>query len=115
MEGSPSSAVQNILQEFWILLYEATLARDSRDRDVKLLRAWGVSRFAHRGPMNCEQCHIPVRLAIPVVSERFDGESLRYSCLCTNCTFEELERAERIIMQVGSTRVEYPHEGNLPH
>jgi hypothetical protein len=63
--------------------------------------------------MNCEQCQIPVRLAIPITSERLSGEVLQYACLCTNCMFKELEVARRITMQVGSARVEYPHEDSL--
>ena len=71
---------------------DAASSRDPQSRDVRLLRAWGVFRYALSGPMNCELCHSPVRLAIPITSERFNGESVRYTCLCTNCTFEELER-----------------------
>jgi hypothetical protein len=113
MEGSQSLGARRILQEYWSLVYEAKHADDARSRKVKLLRAWAVVHYALNGPTNCEQCQAPVRLAIPVTCERMNGESLRYACLCTNCTFGELERAQRIIMQVGSARVEYSHEGIL--
>lgn len=102
-----------MLQEYWSLLYDATHSHDALARDVSLLRAWGVFRYALSGLKNCELCQTPVRLAIPIISERSDGESLRYTCLCTNCTFEELERAQRIVLQVGGVRVEYSSEGVL--
>ncbi len=110
MEDAQLSSAKSILQEYWILLHGAAHSPDTRSRDVKLLRAWGVFHYALHGPMNCELCQVPVRLAIPVTSERRSGELLRYKCLCTHCTFEELERARRIIMQVGRARVEYSHE-----
>ena len=103
----------NILQEYLGLLHDAAASRDIETRDVRLLRAWGVYRYILSGPMNCERCQAPVRLAIPITSERFSGEVLHYACLCTNCTFKELEQAHRIVMQVGGARVEYPHEDIL--
>jgi hypothetical protein len=63
--------------------------------------------------VNCEHCQTPVRLAIPITSERLNGETLQYTCLCTNCMFKELEHARSITMQVGSARVEYTHEDAL--
>jgi hypothetical protein len=110
MIGSDSSTPRNVLQEFLSLLHDAASSRDSESRDVKLLRAWGVFRYILSGPMNCEHCQAQVRLAIPITSERMSGEVLHYACLCTNCTFQELALAHRIIMEVGNTRVEYPHE-----
>lgn len=98
------------MQEYLSLLNDAELSDDPNARNVRLLRAWGVLHYVMSGPMNCEHCQTPVRLAIPVISERFSGETLEYACLCTNCTFKELERSHRIIMQVGNVRVEYPHE-----
>lgn len=110
MEGSQSSPAQDLVQEFWLSLYDAANAPDTRTRDINLLRAWGIFHYALCGPTNCEQCQAPVRLAIPLTSELRGGELLRHACLCTNCTFEELQRAERIIMQVGRARVEYLRE-----
>jgi hypothetical protein len=101
---------RSVLQEYLGLLNDASESGDPQTRDIRLLRAWGVLRYILSGPMDCEQCQIQVRVAIPVISERFSGETLEYACLCTNCTFKELERAHRIIMQVGKVRVEYPHE-----
>lgn len=98
------------LQEYWSLLHEAAYSSDAQSRDVRLLRAWGVFRYILNGPMNCAQCEALVRLAIPIVSERISGETVQFNCLCTNCMFQELEIAERIIIQVGDARVEYPHE-----
>ena len=111
MDASQSSTAQDIMQEFWLSLYDAMHAPDTRSRDINLLRAWGNFHYALCGPTNCEQCHAPVRLAIPLTSHRPDGQLRRHACLCTNCTFQELQRAERIVMQVGSARVEYLHEG----
>ncbi len=98
------------LQEYLGLLHEAMFSSDTQGRDVRLLRAWGVLRYILSGPMRCEQCQTQVRLAIPIISERLSGQTLQYECLCTNCTFKELALVHRIIMQVGSVRVEYPHE-----
>ena len=114
MEAYPILAAPDLLQEFWSLLYDAAHSQDALARDISLLRAWGVFHFAVCGATNCELCQTPVRLAIPVTSERSNRESLRYACLCTNCTFQELECAQRIILQVGSARVEYSREGATP-
>lgn len=98
------------LQEYLSLVNEATYSRDSQSRDIRLLRAWGVLRYMQAGPMSCEHCQAQVQLAIPITSERISGETRHYGCLCTNCAFKELSVARRIIIQVGGTRVEYPHE-----
>jgi hypothetical protein len=113
MIGSDSSTPHNVLQEYLSLLHDATYSHDTQTRDIRLLRAWGVIRYILYGPMNCEHCQAQVRLAIPITSERFSGEILQYACLCTNCTFKELALSHRITMQVGSARVEYPHEDSL--
>jgi hypothetical protein len=113
MESSPTSAAQDLLQEFWSLLYDAVHSSDRLARDISLLRAWGVYRFGLRGPAHCELCQTSVRLAIPMASERYSGSAVRYSCLCTNCTFAEMELAQRVVMQVGSARVEYSRQGIL--
>lgn len=111
MTGTNTETPRHVLQEYLSLLNDAVFSDDPNARNVRLLRAWGVLRYIMSGPMNCEHCQTPVRLVIPVISERFSGETLEYTCLCTNCTFKELERSHRIIMQVGDVRVEYPHEG----
>jgi hypothetical protein len=72
-----------------------------------------VLHYILSGARNCEHCQTEVRLAIPVISERMSGEIREYACLCTNCTFKELERSNRIIMQVGTVRVEYSHEDGI--
>ncbi len=113
MNVSDSAGGRNVLQEYLSLLHDASLCSDVETRDIRLLRAWGVYRYILQGPMNCEQCQEPVRLAIPITSERLSGEILQYACLCTKCTFKELAQAHRIVMQVGSARVEYPHEPGL--
>lgn len=113
MTSSNSQLERSVLQEYLGLLNDAADSSDPQARDVSLLRAWGVLRYILSGPMNCEHCQTQVRLAIPVISERFSGETLEYACLCTNCTFKELERSQRIIMQVGNVRVEYPHEDGI--
>jgi hypothetical protein len=113
MTGSDSPTTRNVLQEYLSLLNDAAFSSDPQSRDIKLLRAWGVFHYIISGPMNCERCQAEVRLAIPITSERFSGEILQFACLCTNCTFKELKLSRCITMQVGSTRVEYPHEGSL--
>lgn len=113
MTGPDFHLQRGVLQEYLGLLSDASYSADPQTRDIRLLRAWGVLRYILSGPMPCEHCRTDVRLAIPVISERFSGETLEYACLCTNCTFRELERAHRIIMQVGDVRVEYPHEDGL--
>jgi hypothetical protein len=113
MKDSQISASPSILQEYWSLLYDAAHSQDTLARDVSLLRAWGVFRYAVCGLTTCEVCQTPVRLAIPITSERSEDEARSYNCLCTNCMFEELRRTQRIILQVGSARVEYSHEGVL--
>lgn len=113
MTGPDSPASRVVLQEYLSLLYDAVSSADPRTRDVRLLRAWGVCRYLLSGPMKCEHCQTQVRLAIPITSERLSGETLQYTCLCSNCMFKELEQARRITMQVGSARVEYPHEDTL--
>jgi hypothetical protein len=111
MKEAPISAAQSVLQEFWSLLYDAAHSPDALARDVSLLRAWGVFHFALHGPTECKLCRTPVRLAIPITSTRGSGESTCYACLCTNCAFAELERSQRIVLQVGRTRVEYTRDG----
>ena len=111
MEDSQLSSAKSILQEYWLLLHGAAHSPDARSRDVKLLRAWGVFHFALHGPTECKLCRTPVRLAIPITSTRGSGESTCYACLCTNCAFAELERSQRIVLQVGRTRVEYTRDG----
>jgi hypothetical protein len=113
MTGVNPPTTHKLLQEYLSLLNDAASSRDSQSRDVRLLRAWGVFRYIVSGPVKCERCQTQVRLAIPIVSERLNGETLHYACLCTNCTFKELKEARRIIMQVGDARVEYPHEDVL--
>ncbi len=113
MKDSQSSAAQELLQEYWSLLYDAAHSQDTLARDVSLLRAWGVFRYAIWGPTNCELCLTEVRLAIPITSARANGETVRYTCLCTNCTFAEIERGQRIVLQVGSACVEYSKQGIL--
>ena len=113
MTPSDPPPTRSVLQEYLSLLNDAASAHDAQDRDVKLLRAWGVFRYIIAGPMNCERCQAQVRLAIPITSERFSGEILQFACLCANCTFKELKVARCVTMQVGSARVEYPHEGSL--
>jgi hypothetical protein len=110
MIGADPPSTRNVLQEYLSLLNDAAASRDPQTRDVRLLRAWGVFRYIVSGPMNCERCEAQVRLAIPITSERLNGETVQYSCLCTNCTFQELNQARCIVMQVGGARVEYPHE-----
>jgi hypothetical protein len=110
---SDSSTPRNELQEFLSLLHDAASSPDAKSRDIRLLRAWGVFRYILSGPMTCEHCQVQVRLAIPLTSERISGEVLHYDCLCTRCTFDELGLARRIIMQVGSARVEYCHEDSV--
>ena len=112
MTGS-DPASRDALQEYLNLLHDAASSSDPQTRDIRLLRAWGIFRYLISGPTDCEHCQTPVRLAIPMTSERFSGETLQYACLCTNCTFKELEVARCIVMQVGSARVEYPHEKAL--
>lgn len=112
MNVNDSEAPRSVFQEYLGLLNDAVFSPDSHVRDVKLLRAWGVLRYILSGPQNCEHCQAPVRLAVPVTSERLSGETMEYACLCTNCAFKELEQAHRIIMQVGKVRVEYPNEAN---
>lgn len=111
MDSSQISAAQDLLQEYWGLLYDAAHSQDALARDVSLLRAWGVSHYALCGLTKCELCQTPVRLAIPITSERRNGESVHYACLCTNCTFAEIDCSERIVLQVGGTCVEYSREG----
>jgi hypothetical protein len=113
MKEAQISAAQSVLQEFWSLLYDAAHSPDALARDVSLLRAWGVFHYALYGPTQCDLCRTPVRLAIPITSTRGSGESVCYSCLCTTCAFTELERTQRITLQVGSTRVEYAHDSVL--
>jgi hypothetical protein len=113
MADPDSSTTRQVLQEYLSLLHEATYSPDAQSRDIRLLRAWGVLRYIHSGPMHCEHCMTEVRLAIPITSERFSGEVRQFSCLCTNCVFKELNVARRIIIQVGNARVEYPHEDLL--
>lgn len=110
MKSVRMPADRSMLQEFWSLLYDAQHAHDTVSRNVSLLRAWGVVHYAICGSANCELCRTPVRLAIPVTSERLHGEAGRHACLCTNCTFKELESARRIVLQVGQARVEYSPE-----
>ena len=99
------------LQEYFSLLDSAT--SDPQNRDIWLLRAWGVMHYIRGGAGECQHCRQPVRLAIPFTAERLTGETLEYSCLCPTCTFLELRQSQRIIMQVGDARVEYPHEDSL--
>src|SRR5476651_2641739 len=113
MINGHSSSPRDVLQEYFSLLNDATNSRDANACDIKLLRAWGVFRYILSGPVNCEQCQTPVRLAIPIDSERLTGESLHYDCLCPTCTFKELRLSRCIVMQVGGARVEYPHEDCL--
>lgn len=113
MIAAHSSTPRDVLQEYLSLLNDATCSQDPNARDIKLLRAWGVFRYILAGPVDCEQCQTPVRLAIPITSERLTGETLQYDCLCPTCTFKELRVSRRIVMQVGSARVEYPHEDSL--
>jgi hypothetical protein len=113
MTGTDFQTQRSVLQEYLGLLSDAADTSDPQTRDIRLLRAWGVLRYILSGPMSCEHCQTQVRLAIPVISERFSGETLEYACLCTNCTFKELERSHRVIMQVGNVRVEYPHEDGM--
>ncbi len=113
MADPDSPTPRRDLQEYWSLLHEAAYSNDAESRDVRLLRAWGVFHYILSGPMDCERCGAQVRLAIPIVSERMSGETLHFNCLCTNCTFKELEIARRIIIQVGDAKVEYPHEESL--
>ncbi len=110
MTDPDSSVSHNVLQEYLGLLHDATNSQDTQSRDIRLLRAWGVLRYIQAGPMSCERCQSPVRLAIPITSERISGETRQYACLCTNCAFKELGVSRRIIIQVGRARVEYPHE-----
>jgi len=107
------SASHNVLQEYFGLMNDAVTSGDTHTRDVRLLRAWGVYKSTLSGSTNCEQCEAPVRLAIPIESQRLDGETLHYSCLCTHCTFQELKMAHSITMQVGDASVQYPHEDRL--
>lgn len=105
---------RHLFQEYLTLLNDAATSVDTQTRDVRLLRAWAVLRYILSGPMTCEQCRTQVRLAVPVVIERLSGETLEHTCLCTNCTFQELERAHRVIMQAGKLRVEYTHKALSP-
>ncbi len=102
---------KSALQEYFGLLDSAT--RDPQNRDIWLLRAWGVMHYIQGGAGHCQHCQQAVRLAIPITAERLTGETLQYSCLCPTCTFLELKQSKRIIMQVGDARVEYPHEDSL--
>ncbi len=114
MNNNNLQAPKSVLQEYFSLINDASHAHEPHSRDMSLLRAWAVLRYILSGPMSCQQCQTKVRLAIPVISERFSGETLEYPCLCTNCTFKELERSRRIILKVGSVRVEYsPEEAPL--
>jgi hypothetical protein len=106
-----NSERKSALQEYLSLLDSAS--RDPQNRDVWLLRAWGVMQYIQGGAGNCQLCQQAVRLAIPITVQRFTGETFEYSCLCPTCTFQELRQSKLIIMQVGGVRVEYPHEESL--
>lgn len=110
MSSSDFITSRNFLQEYFSLIAEAEFCSDEQTRDVRLLRAWGLLRYILSGPSNCELCQIPVQLAIPMTSERLNGETVQFDCLCTHCMFNELRSAKRIVMAVGNARVEYPHE-----
>jgi hypothetical protein len=113
MKTPETSSSRVMLQEFWHLLYDATSCRDAKTRDTRLLRAWGVVRYIHSGPMDCEHCHTQVRLAIPIISKRFSGETRQYGCLCTNCMFKELDVSRTVRIEVGNARVEYHNEDTV--
>lgn len=109
MSASDAIAQYDFLQEYLSLIAEAESCSDQHVRNVWLLRAWGLVRYVRSGPSNCEFCQASVQLAIPVTSERLNGETLRLDCLCSHCMFQELRIAKRIVMQVGNARVEYSH------
>jgi len=96
------------LQEYLEALARSADAPDSRSRTLDLLRSYAEICFQVRGGSNCALCHAHVRHVLSVISERPNGETREFPCLCTRCFESERSVARHITLCLGNTSVEYP-------
>jgi hypothetical protein len=71
------------------------------------LLAWYAElQYKTRGGGRCSQCRAPVRHALKVRADRYDGSTRTYLCLCTRCLVAEEAQSIRVLYRVASRWVE---------
>ena len=82
-------------------------------REERILLSFAEVQFQIRGGSQCAVCHAAVRLVIPVHSNRMDGSTAEFACLCTRCLTAERAVANRVVLSGGKISIEYGSYGTF--
>ena len=97
--------------------YLTVLAGDPVDgepvRQANLLFSFAELKFRIAGGGKCSVCRAHVRHVLPVEVERDNGTRASFECLCTRCLVAEKVSAHRVVLRVGSAKVEYTRPSRI--
>ena len=121
IDQSPAAAA--IMQDYLAALAQILALPDSRHKSIEILRAYAELRYRLVGGGHCSVCRAHVRHVLPITTERFDGETKDYDCLCTRCFEGERSVSRKISVRAGTSSIEFcsdepslkgePHPGSL--
>jgi hypothetical protein len=121
IDQSPATAA--ILQGYLSELARILELPDSRHKSIEILRAYAELRYRMVGGGHCAVCGTHVRHVLPITTERFDGETKEFGCMCTRCFEGERSVSRQISVRAGSSCIEFcsdepslegePHPENL--
>ena len=98
-----------VLQEFLEAVAEP--ADRGITREERILLSFAEVQFQIRGGGKCSVCRAAVRLVIPVHSERTDGTTADFACLCTRCLTGERAVASSVTLSAGKIAIQYGSYG----
>ncbi len=95
----------SLLREYLALPTPARVAFAGCEHE--LLSWYGELQYQMRGAGRCSSCRCSVRHALKIRSEREEGSTRTFLCLCTRCMVAEEADAERLLVLVDGHWLEY--------
>lgn len=103
----PAAAAAIILQEYLGTLAAICEKPESRRKTIELLRAYAELRFRLVGGSHCSICNTHVRHVLPISSERLDGSTKEFDCLCTRCFEGERSVSKAVYVRAGRSTIDF--------
>jgi hypothetical protein len=103
---SAGERVAEHFQEYLEAILAAQQFQQSNVRTWTLLQCYAEFQFRLNGGGHCGMCKAAVRHVIPVTVCRDNGETDRYTCLCTRCYEGERAQSLKVIQEIGEARIE---------
>lgn len=100
------SVSHRTMQEYLSALAEES-NENSSTRHKKLLYSFAELQFKLTGGGKCSMCRAHVRHVVPVISEREDGTTQTFDCLCTRCLEAEKVGARVVTLNIGDAVIRY--------